>query len=431
MEYKLEPIGNSLYIKGRIGWKGLKKSEYLENGEYRIINGKSLTSNGIDWNECGFISKERYEESPEIMLETNDIVITKDGTIGKVDIVKSLDKPTTVASGLFVLRNSNPEEFNTTFIYYFLKSPMFKHFIDVRKEGSVIPHLYQKDFVELEIPKFHINKQKLIARILGAIDNKIGNNKQIIANLEELSQTLFKHWFVDFEFPDENGNSYKSSGGEMIDSELGIIPKLWNIKRLSDICIVTDGTHDSPKQTTEGYPLVTSKHLNKFDIDFSTTKLISKEDFTSINQRSKVEKNDILLSMIGTIGKLHFVNSNSINYAIKNVGLIKTSQIDYSTYIYNYINSQNTIDYIQQRTSGSTQQYISLKNLRSIPIISPTSNILKTYIDRNNNFFEKINQKIKENVKLIELRNTLLPKLMSGELEIPDDIEVNEDELSI
>ncbi|MEQ6181729.1 restriction endonuclease subunit S [Staphylococcus saprophyticus] len=362
-------------------------------------------------------------------VSKNDILLTSEAPLGE-SLFWDSDEKIVLSQRVFGLK-PNTDIVNPKYLFAYLQTPKFKHELTSRESGTTVTGIRRKELEKtiIEVPSQNI--QKFIGDLFYITNKKIKNNQNIIANLEELSQTLFKHWFVDFEFPDENGNSYKSSGGEMIDSELGIIPKLWNIKRLSDICIVTDGTHDSPKQTTEGYPLVTSKHLNKFDIDFSTTKLISKEDFTSINQRSKVEKNDILLSMIGTIGKLHFVNSNSINYAIKNVGLIKTSQIDYSTYIYNYINSQNTIDYIQQRTSGSTQQYISLKNLRSIPIISPTSNILKTYIDRNNNFFEKINQKIKENVKLIELRNTLLPKLMSGELEIPDDIEVNEDELSI
>ena len=145
-------LGDYLYIKGRIGWKGLKKDEYLTESDYRIINGETLTDSGIDWNKAGYISQERYEESPEIMLQEGDILISKDGTIGKIGYVNKLDKPTSVASGIFVVRNLKPEEVSTVFIYCLLNSAYFKSFIVSRTEGSVIPHLYQKDFVTLEIP---------------------------------------------------------------------------------------------------------------------------------------------------------------------------------------------------------------------------------------------------------------------------------------
>ncbi|MFR8981193.1 restriction endonuclease subunit S [Catenibacterium sp.] len=143
-------LGDYLYIKGRIGWKGLKKSEYLPISNYRIINGESLTLSGIDWNKASYISAERYEESPEIMLSIGDILLSKDGTIGKIGYVDKLDVPTSVASGIFVIRNTRESEISTQFIYYLLKSKLFKAFISSRTEGSVIPHLYQKDFMEFE-----------------------------------------------------------------------------------------------------------------------------------------------------------------------------------------------------------------------------------------------------------------------------------------
>lgn len=145
-------LGDYLYIKGRIGWKGLKKNEYIDNSDYRIINGESLTKNGIDWNKAGFISKERYDESPEIMLQIGDILLSKDGTIGKIGYVDTLDLPSTVASGIFVIRNIKSDIISTQFIYYLLKSRLFSAFMASRTEGSVIPHLYQKDFMEFMFP---------------------------------------------------------------------------------------------------------------------------------------------------------------------------------------------------------------------------------------------------------------------------------------
>lgn len=170
-------LGDYLYIKGRIGWKGLKKSEYLEHSNFRIINGESLTTSGIDWNKAGYISKERYDESPEIMLQIGDILLSKDGTIGKIGYVDRLDTPTSVASGIFVIRNTKPDIISTPFIYYLLKSSLFNAFVAGRTEGSVIPHLYQKDFMEFEFPLPSKNEMDIFDDLIGPQFNKFFANQ--------------------------------------------------------------------------------------------------------------------------------------------------------------------------------------------------------------------------------------------------------------
>lgn len=177
-------LGDYLYIKGRIGWKGLKKSEYLPKSEYRIINGETLTQSGIDWNKAGFISKERYVESPEIMLKVGDILLSKDGTIGKIGYVDSLELPTSVASGIFVIRNTKPDIISTTFIYYLLRSQLFNAFIAARTEGSVIPHLYQKDFMDFEFPLPTSDKmaefEEITEPMFSQIINNLNENKRLV-----------------------------------------------------------------------------------------------------------------------------------------------------------------------------------------------------------------------------------------------------------
>ena len=182
-EWRKVKLGNYLYIKGRIGWKGLKKSEYLSKSDYRIINAEAIFDGKINWSKTGYITKERYEESPEIMLQNDDILISKDGTIGKIGYIKNLEQKTTVASGIFVIRNNNFEILDTKFIYHFLSSKYFKNFIQTRIEGSVIPHLYQKDFIELEMPFPSLNIQKKISKFLSDIDERIELNNKINDNL--------------------------------------------------------------------------------------------------------------------------------------------------------------------------------------------------------------------------------------------------------
>ena len=190
----LVKLGDYLYIKGRIGWKGLKKSEYLSQSGYRIINGETLTKSGIDWNKAGYISEERYVESPEIMLQVGDILLSKDGTIGKIGYVDSLELPTSVASGIFVIRNNKPDIISTTFIYYLLKSSLFESFIAARTEGSVIPHLYQKDFMEFEFPLPSFGKmaefEKLTEPMFSQIVNNLNENKKLVALRDALLPKL-------------------------------------------------------------------------------------------------------------------------------------------------------------------------------------------------------------------------------------------------
>ena len=183
-------LGEYLYIKGRIGWKGLKKKEYLEHSNFRIINGESLTKAGIDWDKAGYISEERYEESPEIMLKEEDILLSKDGTIGKIGFIYALDMPTAVASGIFVIRNIQPEVISTPFVYYLLKSELFMSFIEERTEGSVIPHLYQKDFMEFEFPLPEKKTMKWFDDNVKPMFSTIMDNLQENERLKAIKKTL-------------------------------------------------------------------------------------------------------------------------------------------------------------------------------------------------------------------------------------------------
>ncbi|MCX9009663.1 MAG: restriction endonuclease subunit S [Candidatus Methanoperedens sp.] len=232
-DWNFDKLGNHLVIKGRIGWKGLKKSEYLREG-YAIINGEQIINDSVDWDSCGRITKERYEESPEIMLKENDILMTKDGTIGKLAYIRELKEPSTVASGVFVIRNNSANLYQK-YLYYVFKSNFFKNLVESRVEGSVVPHLYQRDIVDLKIPLPPIQEQRQIAEIFLCLDSKIALNRSMNSTLEAIGQALFKHWFVDFEFPNEEGKPYRSSGGEMVETELGEVPGGWEVKPFSEV----------------------------------------------------------------------------------------------------------------------------------------------------------------------------------------------------
>lgn len=409
-------VGRDLYLKGRIGWRGLNKDEYLEESDYRIINATALMDRYVDWNNCGFISKERYDESPEIMLEENDILISKDGTLGKIGYVKNIPAPTTVAAGIFVLRNTIPDQLNFDFLYHLLKSPIFKDFIFRNKAmGSTISHLYQEDLSEFEFDLPDIEDQNKIVAVLNAIDCKIDANLQEIYYLEKLQSLVFDRWFLQYEFP-VMGGTYKAKGGALrYDEHLKHnIPVEWQVVKMSDIVDVRDGTHDSPKQCEEGYPLVTSKHLTEWGIDRDSAYCISEKDYNAINQRSKVDTGDILFSMIGTIGTVYKVDEQEIDFAIKNVALYKTSKnYDIRDYFYMWLRSPYMKRFIEEMLSGSIQKFIGLGDLRDMYIIKP-NDVTDNYCESLKESFIKINVLKEENVKLNKFLKMISPLLLTG-----------------
>lgn len=269
-------------------------------------------------------------------------------------------------------------------------------------------------FEDMQLPIPHIDKQREIIKEYNTIQNRIKLNEHLIQKLEETAQAIYREWFLEFEFPDENGKSYKSNGGEMVwNEELEKeIPKGWENVSLSSIINIKDGTHDSPSPIENGFPLVTSTHLNTYDISLKETYNISEDDFIQINKRSKVDKFDILFSMIGTVGLVNYVLYDEINFAIKNVGLFKTSEKkEIAEYILFYLKSDYMKVYLASNPNGSTQNYVTLGFLRYMPILLPLENTVLKFEETANRIIEIIHLKTQENRKLSELKELFLSKL--------------------
>lgn len=419
-DWNIKTLGDELYIKGRIGWKGLKKNEYLEKSAYRIINGSNIINNKIDWSNCGYISEERYDESPEIMLESNDIVMTKDGTIGKVAKLDTINEKTTVASGLFVIRNKS-EIIDTDYLFYYFNSHYFKSLVQGRIEGSVIPHLYQRDFVSMQIPLPTQLEQKAIANILSSLDEKIEVNNAINKKLEDMAQVIFKQWFVDFEFPNEEGKPYKSSGGAMVESELGMIPKGWKVSKIGELCEANQASK-SNKEKWEFVNYLDTSNITKNCID-NIQRLDTNVDKIPSRAKRKVKKNDIVYSTVRPNQYHHGIIKAPVENMLASTGfIVLTSKSSYSNdLIYLWLNQEETTTKLQSIAEQSTSTYPSIKpsDILSMKILVPFDkqlNYLSKIIGTQNNQIS-INQQ--QNQKLSQIRDTLLPKLMSGEIRIP------------
>ena len=295
------------------------------------------------------------------------------------------------------------------FLYYLLKANI--HQLINRQSGTVFGSINKNDIetMELFIP-VNTEEQNKITAILKSIDDKIDVLKKVNKNLEAIASNIFKNYFIDFEPFQEL---------TLIDSNIGNIPKEWEFTKIENIIDVKDGTHDSPSAIDGGFPLITSKHLNEYDVNKNEANRISFEDYTNINKRSLVEPFDILISMIGTVGNICYIMYDEVDFAIKNVGLFKTSQTPLiREYLLLYLKSSIINHYIDSRLAGSTQKYISLTELRNIPIVIPPNGVLKEFKNIVNPIFNNIKINHFEINNLIKLRDTLLPKLMSGEIDV-------------
>lgn len=177
---------------------------------------------------------------------------------------------------------------------------------------------------------------------------------------------------------------------------------------------VRDGTHDSPSPTESGKYLITSRHLLPYAVDRSDAYFISEADFKKANERSKVEYGDILFSMIGTIGIISFITDKEVDFAIKNVGLFRTSQNPTIRYfILSYLKSKIVENYIASYMSGSTQSYVSLNVLRKIPLILPTEDVLQHFEKQVAPLYASMIENTHEISKLNDLKDVITTSLSS------------------
>lgn len=189
-EWNTSNIGSS-YLKGRIGWQGLTTKEYLDDGEYLLVTGTDFDNGKVEWASCHFVEKKRYSQDVKIQVQKQDILVTKDGTIGKVAFVENVPLPATLNSGVFVIRPIN-KEYEQKYLYYVLRSFIFDKFIENLSAGSTIKHLYQKDFVKFEFPLPKKREQEEIISLLETQDAAIEFETKKLQKIQHIKSGLMQ-----------------------------------------------------------------------------------------------------------------------------------------------------------------------------------------------------------------------------------------------
>jgi type I restriction enzyme, S subunit len=394
--WELDKLKNHLVIKGRIGWKGLKTAEYTNDGPH-IVTGIQIKEKKVVWEECSHITEKRYLESPEIILQKEDILMTKDGTIGKLAYIDKIPDKATVASHIHVIRKKS-KKILPMFLLYFFESPRFQNLLQSKITGSVVPALTQKDINDTYFAIPPLNEQESISQNLFSLDQKIENLQNQNKILEKILETIFKSWFVNF-----NGQT------EFMDSKLGKIPKGWNIKQLDQIANFLNGLALQKFRPIDDsfLPVIKIKEMKN-----GFTKNTEKAS-TNIKKEYIIKNGDILFSWSATLKIVVW----GFGEGALNQHIFKITSDEYEKWFY-YLWTKHHLNHFCRiaKDKTTTMGHIKREHLSDALVLVPTKEIMKELDIELGLFFNKLIENTISIKNLKQIKDTILPKLMSGEL---------------
>lgn len=424
-EWDINKIKYLSVLKGRIGWQGLTSDEYTDEGAY-LITGVDFSNGGIDWTSCVHVPMHRWEEAKEIQIENGDLLITKDGTIGKVAVVSECPGPTSLNSG--VLRISTYEGYDRKFLYWVLKSDVFwTWFADKNAGNSTIQHLYQGDFAEFKYAVPSLKEQQAIAKLL---DNQCAKIDDVIADITkqiELLQQYKKSLITETVTKGlDKSVPMKDSGVEWI----GEIPEHWHVIRMQDFAEYKKGPFGSAitvdmfvEKGNETYKVYEQKNAIKADETLGWYYL-DYNDYTRLKDFA-VRPKDIIVSCAGTIGKCHILPDKTeegiINQALMRVRLNNGFDEKYFIYLFDV-----ALQYMNEKYSNGS----AIKNIPPFSILKkqniaiPDENEQKDivqYLDDKCSLLDELLESKQKQLEIItEHKKSLIYEYVTGKKRVKE-----------
>ena len=413
-EYKVAEVIEDISM-GPFG-SNIKRDNYVDSG-VPYLNGSNLSSYKLNEASFNYVTEEKANSLGRCVAKRGDIIVTHRGTIGQISYIPNDSKYERYLTGNSQFRltiNSNiirPD----FFVYYFhTRVGQYRLLANASQVG--VPALARPTttFKEVLVPVPNMEVQNKIMDILHSLDDKIEVNRRINDNLEQQAQALFKSWFVDFEpFKD----------GEFVESELGMIPKGWRVTTLDNMTSKF-GTGLNPRKNFklgEGdnyYVTIKNMGNNRVYLDEKCDK-VNDEAIEKINKRSKLQKGDLLFSGIGTIGRVALITETPTNWnTSESVFNLHPSEIVSSEFLYILLLSDVFQQYVKLHAQGGVQQGIRMASLKEYKMAIPEYSILCDFDNKVVPLISLTKRNDDETDRLVSLRDTLLPRLMSGELKI-------------
>ncbi|HEM3707219.1 TPA: restriction endonuclease subunit S [Streptococcus suis] len=399
----------------------LSKNDNLKTINY--LDTANLNVGTVDELQYMEVGKDKIPSRAKRIVRKNDILISTVRPNQKhYGIIKNVAKNMVASTGFAVL-TPKKDKVDPGYIYNYLIQDHITTYLHSIAESSTsaYPSIKPSVIGELEVDLPPLEEQKAIAHILSTLDDKIEVNNQINKTLENMAQAIFKQWFVDFEFPNEDGEPYRSSGGEMVESELGMIPKGWEVKKVEQVTKIIRGASPRPIQDfirDEGIPWVKISDASSSNTRFiSSTKEFIKEEGRKKSREVKV--GTLILSNSATPGIPMIMK---IDACVHDGWLIFDEFREVTKeYMFHFL-TENRIG-ILSLSNGSVFRNLKTDILKNYKIIIPSRDV----VVRVDNIFKSINNSI-DNIEnqittLTKIRDGLLTKLMSGEIRVPLDEE--------
>lgn len=347
----------------------------------------------------------------ESLYNGESILLPRKGTLTNIQYVN--EQFWTVDTIYYSVVNKTKTE--PYYLYNYLKLLDLSHL----NSGTGVPSMTFGAYYDIPVRLPDLQTQKAIAKVLSDLDAKIELNNKINTELESMAKLIYDYWFVQFDFPDEDGLPYKSNGGEMVYNEelKREIPSGWDIKRLNSLLDYNSGHSFSSKSYCDSgkWKIVTIKSVQENGFDTSKCDRI-KSIPQNLDAECNLEIGDLLMSLTGNTGRLCFVTESNclLNQRVAKIWSSKLSNY----FIYLYFKRPEKQKLIEQLSSGSSQANLSPLQLFKTKDLIPENTILNSFEDKVEPIFQRILVNEKENQKLAELRDWLLPMLMNGQVRV-------------
>ena len=391
----------------------LKVDCFIQRG-FPIIDGANLKSYKVTDNITKFVTEEKARSLYRSIAKRNDVVVTISGNVGQISYIpiESQYEEYLVSQRQFRVTFDTERVYVPYLVYYF-HTREGQHKILSFANQTGVPALAQplKNFRNIDISLPDIETQRRIANVIESLDDKIELNNRINHNLEEQAQALYKSWFVDFE---------PFRGGQFVDSELGMIPEGWKIGKINDVINLLSGFpfKSSDFQENGDYQLITIKGVQDGYLDVTSADMLSSLP-SKMPQYCILNIGDILISLTGNVGRICIVDRNNL-LLNQRVAILSPKNIRDSFYVYTMFRSESMKDELIHLARGTAQLNLSpIETGEKLTVIPPDS-ILEAFAKVGKGTFNQYISLKMENIRLMEMRDSLLPKLMSGELKIND-----------
>lgn len=398
-DWEVKNVSESCLIKARIGWQGLKKSEYMSSGDYLLITGTDFDNGQVNWKSCAYVSKARYEQDSNIKIRPQDILISKDGTIGKVAYLGMIPKAGTLNSGIFVIR-ANDRKIDQVFLSKIFMSFYFEEFLNRLVAGSTINHLYQKDFVKFCFPLPNSEEQVAIAAALSDVDSLISALTKKIEKKKAIKQGLMQQLLT--------GKKRLSGFNDK-----------WKSMLLGDIAEVKDGTHQTPQYVKSGgKPFYSVENVTADD--FKNVKHISLEEHKALTSNYRMEKGGVLMTRIGSIGCCKYVDWDVDASFYVSLALLKINE-KYDSKFISYLSNIKSFkeEVMLNSLVFAIPQKINLGNISLIKVYIPTSKAEQTAIS---NILSDCDSEIaaleEKRDKYKEIKQGMMQQLLTGKIRL-------------